>query len=70
MAVGRAQISWRIWIVATSRGHTTARLATKMGDPEVFVDSGKQDPLEWIVSILEALSPRQFDRARLDGPAR
>jgi len=37
---------------------------------KMFVESGKQDPLEWIVSILEALSPRQFDRARLDGPAR
>lgn len=37
---------------------------------KMFVDSRQPDPLEWIVSTLEAISPRQFDRALLDGPPR
>lgn len=37
---------------------------------KAFDESGAKDEIDWLIEVVEAMSSRSFDRARLDGPAR
>jgi hypothetical protein len=37
---------------------------------KAFEESGAKDEIEWVVALIETLSPKRFDKAVLDGPPR
>jgi hypothetical protein len=42
----------------------------ELGMQKLFEQSKAKDELAWIVAVIEAISPRQFDPAMLEGPPR